>query len=97
MCASSNMSIYSIMMTKLEFSGNLVMLQPGSSQLLNEIEDFITKYEVDQSSLKSPNFIVFHYNLEGDVDMAHYATANALVNKKIKISNYILFSLKKNF
>ena len=45
MCASSNMAIYAIDMTKLEVNGNLVTLQPGSSQLFSK-NDFIVKYEV---------------------------------------------------
>ena len=34
MCASVNMTIYAKDMTMLEVNGNLVMLQPGSYQLL---------------------------------------------------------------
>ena len=54
MCASSNMAVYAIEISKLEVNGNLVMLQPGSSQLFSEKKDFIMKYEVDQSSMDSP-------------------------------------------
>ena len=84
MRASSNMAIYAQGMTKLEVNDKLVKLQPGSSQLFSEKEDFVVKYEVEQSSMNSPNFIVFHYYLEGDVDVAYYTTTNALFNTKIK-------------
>ena len=36
MCASSNMAVYTIEMTKLEANGKWVTLQPGSSQLFSE-------------------------------------------------------------
>ena len=49
MCASSNMAGYAIEMTKLEIDGKLVTLHPGSSQLFDENEDFIMKYEVNQA------------------------------------------------
>ena len=84
MCASANMANYAIKMTKFEVNGNLVMLQPGSSQLFSE-NDFIMKCEVDQSSMSSPSFLVFHYYLEGDVDVAHYTTSNVLFNAQIKM------------
>ena len=42
------------------------------------------KYEVEQSSMKSLSCIVFHYYLEGDVDVALYTTTNALFNAEIK-------------
>ena len=57
------MSLFAIEMAKLEVNGTHVRLQPGSSQLFNEKEDFIMKYEIDQSSMKSSNFIVFHFIL----------------------------------
>ena len=50
MCASANMAIYVIEMTKLELNGDLVMLQTGSFQLFSENE-LIMKYEVEQSSM----------------------------------------------
>ena len=53
MCALFNMTIYAMKMTKLEVNGNMVMLQPGSSQHFCEKDDFIMKYEFDQSSVKS--------------------------------------------
>ena len=84
MCASSYMAVYAIEMTKIEVNGKLATLQPQSSQLFSENKDFIMKYEVDQSSMNSPSFIVFHYYLKGDVDMAQYTTINSLVNAKIK-------------
>ena len=84
MCASSNMTVYAIEMTKLEVNGKLVTLQPGSSELFDEKEDFIMKYEVDQSLMNSPSFIVLHCYLWGDVDVAYYTTANALFNAEIK-------------
>ena len=84
MCASSNMAVYAIEMTKLEVNGKLVTLQPVSSQLFSEKEDFIVKYQADQSSMNSPSFIVFHYYLKGDVNVAHYTTINALFNTEIK-------------
>ena len=43
-CASSNMAVYAIEMTKLLVNGKLVTLQPRSSQLFDEKEDFIMKY-----------------------------------------------------
>ena len=46
------MAIYAIEISKLQVNGNLVMLQPGSSQLFS-LNDFIMKYEVDQSSMNS--------------------------------------------
>ena len=39
MCASANMAVYAINMTKVEVNGNLVTLQPGSSQLFSENKD----------------------------------------------------------
>ena len=64
MCASAHMAIYAIEMS------NRVTLQPGSSHLFSE-NDFSMKYEVDQSSMNLPSFIILYYYLEGDVDMAH--------------------------
>ena len=61
MFASSNMAIYAMEMTKLEVNDKLVLL--GCSQLFRK-NDVIIKYNVDQSSLNLPNFIVFHYYLE---------------------------------
>ena len=61
------------------------MLLPGSSQVFSEKDDFIMKNEIDQSSMNLPSFIVFHYYLEGDVDVAHYTTTNASFNAKIKM------------
>ena len=51
------------------------------------------KYEVEQASMTSPSFMVFCYYLEGDVDVADYATANASFNAEIKMlqSHCILF------
>ena len=84
MCASVNMAIYAIVMTKFTVNGNLVTLQLGSSQLFSE-NDSITKFEVEQSSTNSPSFLVFHYYLEVNVDVAHYTTINALLNAEIKM------------
>ena len=78
------MAIYAIEITKLEVNGKLVTLQPGRSQCYSAKEDFIMKYEVDQSSMNSPSFIVFHYYLERDLDVAHYTTTNALFNAEMK-------------
>ena len=61
------------------------MLQPGNSQLFSESSDFIMKYEVDQSSMNSPSFIVIHYHLEGDVDVAKYTTTHSSFNAEIKM------------
>ena len=76
------MAIHAIEMTKLEVNGNLVTLQPGSSQLFSK-NDLIMKYEVEQSSMNSPSFIVFHYYLEEGLDVAHYITSNAMINTEI--------------
>ena len=84
MCSSSNMAIYAIEMTKHEVNGKLVTLQPGSSQLFNENEEIIMKYEVNQSLMNSPSFIVFHYYLVGDDDVAYYTMTNTLFNAEIK-------------
>ena len=65
-------------------NGNLVALQPNSSQHFSE-SDLIIKYEVEKSSTNSPSFIVFHYYLEGDVDVAHYTTKNAYFNAEITV------------
>ena len=46
------------------------------------------KYETDQSSMNSLSFIVIHYYFEGDVVVAHYTTANALFNAKIKLLQF---------
>ena len=40
--------------------------------------------KIDQSSINSPSFIVFHYYLVWDVDVAYYTTTNALFNAEIK-------------
>ena len=80
------MAIYAIEMTKLEVNGNLVTLQPGSSQLFSE-NDFTMKYEVEQSSMNSSSFIVFHYYLEEGMEML----CSIL---KSKCFNCIAFSLK---
>ena len=64
------MTIYVIEMTKLEVHGELVTLQPGSFQLISENKDFIMKYEVSQTTMNSPSFIVYHYYLVGDVAVA---------------------------
>ena len=58
MYVSSNMAIYAIEMTRLEINGNLITLQPMSSQLFSEKDDFIMKYEVDQSSINSQSSII---------------------------------------
>ena len=42
------------------------------------------KYKVHKIS-KSPSFIVFHYYLKGDVNVAHYTTTIALFNVEIKM------------
>ena len=41
MCASSNMAVNAIEMTKLEVNGKQETFQPGSSQLFDEKEDFM--------------------------------------------------------
>ena len=84
MYASASMAIYATEMTKLEAKGKLVTLQPGSSQLFSKKNDFTMNNEVNQSSMNKPSLIVFHYFLEGDVDVAHYTTTNALFNVEIK-------------
>ena len=84
MCASSNMAVYAIDMMKVVVSSKLVTLQPGSSQLFDKEEDLIMKYEVNQSFINTPSFIVFHYYLWGDVDVAYYTITNALFNAEIK-------------
>ena len=71
-------------MTELKVNGNLVMLQPGSSQLFSEDES-IMKFEVEQSPFNSPSLTVFHYHLKGGVDMASYTTTNPLFNAEIKM------------
>ena len=68
------MAIYATEMTKLEVSGNLVVLQPGSSKLFSK-NDVIIKYEVAQNS-NVPRFIVFYYYTMGDVDVFNYTTPN---------------------
>ena len=83
MCASVNMAMYAIEMTKLELKCNLVALQAGSSELFSE-NDVITKYEVEQS-FDSPFYIVFHYYLQGHRNMVHYTISNASFNTVIKI------------
>ena len=93
-CASSNMAVYAIEMTKLEVSSKLVMLQLGNSQLFDDKEDLIMKYEVNQSFINSPSFIVFHYYLREDVDVACYTTTNALFNAEINTSNSVVFAMK---
>ena len=42
MYASANMATYAIEMTNLEVNGNLVTLQPGSSQLFSENDQSFT-------------------------------------------------------
>ena len=86
-CASANMAIFAIEMTKLEINGDLVMLQPGSSQLFSE-KDLTMKYEVKQSSMNSFSFIVFHYYLEGGMDVAHNTTTNALFYAEIRMLQF---------
>ena len=83
MCASANAAIYGIKMTKQEGNGNLVMLQPRSVPFFSEKDDFIVKYEVDQSSINSPSFMFIHYYFEGDIDEANSTTMNALINEEI--------------
>ena len=46
------------------------------------------KYEVEQSSIYSLSLIVFHYYLEGDVDVAHYTISNASFNAEIKMLQF---------
>ena len=46
MCASSNMTVYAIEMTRLEVNCKLVTLQSGSSQLFEYEEDFTMKYKI---------------------------------------------------
>ena len=91
--ASSIMAVYAIEMTKLEVNGKLVTLQPGSSQLFDEKEDFIMKYEVNHGFMNSCSFIVFHHDLVGDVNVAYYTMTNALFNVDFKTiqSNCIPF------
>ena len=92
MCASSNIAVYATEITKLEVNGKLVTLQPGSSQLFSENENFIVKYDINQSSMNSPHFTVFHYYLVMDVDVAYYTTTNALLNAEIKnIQSHCIF------
>ena len=66
MCASANMAINVIEMTKLEINCNLIALQPN----------VIMNYETNKI-LTSPSFIVFHYYLEEVMDVAHYITTNS--------------------
>ena len=66
-------------MMKLQVNGKLVMLQ-----LFDEKEVLIMKYEVYQSFMNSPSFMVFHYYLRGDVDVVYYTMTNASFNAKIK-------------
>ena len=49
MYASVNIAIYAIEIKNLEVSGDMIALQPGSSQSFHE-NDIIAKYEVEQSS-----------------------------------------------
>ena len=77
-CASTNMAIYAIEMTKLDFNGNLVTLQPGSSPNFSE-NDLFNTYVVHQISTL-PHFIVYHCYFDGDVDMANYTTTKASFN-----------------
>ena len=53
-------------------------------------EEFIMKYEVNQSSMNSLSFIVFHYYLKRGLDVSYYTMFNA----KIKTLHCIVFSLK---
>ena len=73
------MVLYAIEMATLEVNGNLVTLQPGSSQLFSK-NDIIMRCEVDKIHLVSQS----HYYLKEDVDVAHYTTTNALFNAEIK-------------
>ena len=66
-------------MTKLE-----VNVTGRKFSTVDEKEDFIVKYEVEQTAMNSPSSIVFNYYFEGDVDVVHYTTTNALFNAKIK-------------
>ena len=84
MCASSNIAVYAIKMTNLEVNGKLVTLQPGSSQHFSENEDFMRKYEIDETSMILTSFIVFHSYLVRDGDVAYYTTTDALFNAEIK-------------
>ena len=81
-CASVNIAIKKIEMTKLEINENVAALQPGSSHFFSDDDD-ITKYEVEKSH-NSPSFIVFHYSPWGDVDMVNYTTCNTLFHAKIE-------------
>ena len=83
MCALAHMAIYAIEMTKLEVNVTLVTTQTCSSQFFSE-HDLNMTYDVEQSSLNALSFRVFHYYLEGHVNVAHYTTANALFNAEIK-------------
>ena len=81
MCPSAKMAIYAIAMTKLEVDSNLV--------IFSEI-DLFTK-NAFHKILNSSNFIVFHYFLEGDVNVACYTTTNALFNAEIKMLQMLYF------
>ena len=96
MCVTANMAIYAKEMTKIEVNGNLVTLQTENFQLFIEKDDFIMKDEVDQVSMNSNSFVVFHYYLEGDIDVAYYTMPNDLFNADIKIlkSHFIFFEDK---
>ena len=90
------MAIYAIEMTKLEANIILVMLQPGSSEHFSE-NYVIMKYEVDQSSINSLSFIVFHYYLQGDVAVAHYTTRITSFHAEIKMLQFHFIFFEDNF
>ena len=77
------MAIYANEMTNLEVNDKLITLQPGSSQLFSK-NNVIIKYEVNQTSMNSPSFIVFCHYLKRDVDVAHCTMTHALFNAEIK-------------
>ena len=85
------MAIHAMESTKHEVSGNLVTLQPGSSQLFSKI-NAIAKYEVEKSS-NSPSCMVINYT-QGDVDVANYTISNLYSMLKSKFFNHVVFSLK---
>ena len=77
--ASVSMAIYTIEMTQLEDSCNLVALQTGFSKLFCK-NDAITKYEVVQSS-NSPSFKIFQYYNHVNVDLTNYTTFFFQINE----------------
>ena len=82
MCASANMAIYAIDITKLEVNGNFVMFH-----------HFIMKYEAVQSSMSSLSFIMFYYYLEGDKDVAYYTTKKCFVQCRNQNTPILLYFL----